>query len=152
MQRILYFSYGSNMNLKQMRERCPEHKKIGIGYMPDAEICFPSFYESWNGGVAGYKNSPGSKMWGVLFELSQSDLDNLRVFEGYVHGREAHLNAYNEVVIDVHHETEKVQCMTYEVLVTGNFRPSLRYLQTIIQGAEDNNLPEEYIAGLSQHL
>lgn len=150
--KTLYFSYGSNMNLKQMSERCPDSKKIGIGFMNDAEICFPSFYESWNGGVAGFKKSLGQKMWGVLFELTPSDLEKLRVFEGYVHGRESHLNAYNEVQVTIDVEGENVECMTYEVFVTGNFRPSLRYLQTIIRGAVDNNLPEEYIESLSDHL
>ena len=42
--------------------------------------------------------------------------------------------------------------MTYEVRVTGSFRPSLKYLQTIIRGAEDNDLPEEYIEKLTQLL
>lgn len=150
--KTLYFSYGSNMNLKQMKERCPDSTKIGIGFMNDAEICFPSFYESWNGGVAGFKQSTGKKMWGVLFEISLSDLDNLRGFEGYVHGRESHLNAYNEVQVMIDVEGKSVECMTYDVFVTGNFRPSLRYLQTIIRGAEENNLPEDYIESLSDHL
>lgn len=150
--KTLYFSYGSNMNLKQMKERCPDSQKIGIGFMNDAEICFPSFYESWNGGVAGFKKSKDKKMWGVLFELSLKDLENLRSFEGYVHGRESHLNAYNEVKVTIDVEGEFVECMTYDVFVTGSFRPSLKYLQTIIRGAEENNLPEDYIESLSQHL
>ena len=150
--KTLYFSYGSNMNLKQMQERCPDSKKIGIGFMNNAEICFPSFYESWNGGVAGYKTSTGKKLWGVLFELTVSDVEKLRVFEGYIHGREAHLNAYNEVKVPIDIDGEIVECMTYEITVVGNFRPSLRYLQTIVRGAEENNLPEEYIESLSQHL
>lgn len=150
--KTLYFSYGSNMNLKQMNERCPGSKKIGIGFMKDTEICFPSFYESWNGGVAGYKKNDGKNLWGVLFELTRDDVEKLRVFEGFVEGRESHLNAYNEVLVQVDCDGSVVECMTYEVFVTGNFRPSLRYLQTIIRGAEENNLPEEYIESLSQHL
>lgn len=152
MQKTLYFSYGSNMNLKQMQSRCADSKKIGIGYMEDAQICFPNFYESWNGGVAGYKKASGQKMWGVLFELSELDVEKLRVFEGYIHGREPHLNAYNEVTVEIFHAEEKIQCMTYEAFVAGDFRPSLRYLKTIIQGAEENNLPEDYIESLSQYL
>ncbi len=68
------------------------------------------------------------------------------------HGRESHLNAYNEVMVEVFHAEEKIQCMTYEAFVAGDFKPSLRYLKTIIQGAEENNLPEDYIESLSQHL
>ncbi|MBC7711843.1 MAG: gamma-glutamylcyclotransferase [Rhizobacter sp.] len=42
--------------------------------------------------------------------------------------------------------------MTYEVQVTGNFKPSAHYLQTIMSGAIENKLPKEYIDSLSKLL
>lgn len=152
MSKIKYFAYGSNMNLAQMRERCPHSEKISIGFMNDAEVCFPSFYEPWNSGMAGYKSSPGNKMWGVIFDLDERDLEVMRDYEDFVLGREPHLNNYNEVMVEIISDDEVITCLTYESIVTGNYRPSLKYLQGIIHGATENNLPEEYIEKLSQLL
>lgn len=152
MSKIKYFAYGSNMNLAQMCERCPHSEKIGIGYMNDAEVCFPSFYAPWDSGMAGYRSSPGNKMWGVIFDLDPRDLEVMRDYEDFVFGRDPELNNYNEVTVVVISNEEEIECMTYESIVTGNYRPSLKYLQGIIQGATENNLPEEYIEKLSQLL
>lgn len=152
MSKIKYFAYGSNMNLSQMRERCPHSEKIDIGYMNDAEVFFPSFYGPWNSGMAGYKLSLGSKMWGVIYDLDSRDLEVMRDYEDYVPGREIHLNNYNEVMVDIISNDKTIRCLTYESIITGTYRPSLKYLQGIIQGAQENNLPEEYIEKLSQLL
>ena len=120
--------------------------------MPDAEIYFPSFSVSWSGGVAGYKSSPGSIAWGVIYEIDEQDLVVLRSYENFCPTRAAHLNHYNEVMVQIMTDEGPVTCMTYHSCVTGDYRPSLRYIKGIIQGAEDNNLPEEYIEKISQLL
>lgn len=120
--------------------------------MNDAEVYFPSFYEPWNSGMASYKSSPGQKMWGVIFNLDSRDLEVMRDYEDFVPGREAHLNNYNEVMVEIIFNGEAIQCMTYESIITGKYLPSLRYLQGIIHGAEENHLPEDYIEKLSQLL
>lgn len=152
MSKNYYFAFGSNMNLTQMSERCPHTKKIAIGYMEDVEVCFPSFYEPWNSGMAGFKSAPGNKMWGVIFDLDPRDLEVMRDYEDYVPGRDPKENNYNEIYVDIIVDNKPLRCMTYESIVTGNYRPSLRYLQGIIQGAQQNDLPEEYIEKLSQLL
>ena len=35
-----YIAYGSNMNLKQMAERCPTAERIGIGKVKNYELQF----------------------------------------------------------------------------------------------------------------
>lgn len=152
MSKIIYFAYGSNMNLSQMKERCPHSEKFDIGFMKDAEVCFPSFYEPWNSGMAGYQSSPGNDMWGVLFYLDQRDLEVMREYEDYIPGQDPSLNNYNEVFVDIVVGEQMVRCMTYESVVTGKYKPSLKYLQGIITGAINNDLPEEYIEKLSQLL
>lgn len=152
MNKILYFAYGSNMNLQQMKERCPHSEKLGIGYMEDAEVYFPSFYEPWDSGMAGYKKSPGNIMWGVLFELDHRDLEVMRDYEDYVPGRDSKENNYEEVFVDIFFKDKFVKCMTYESCITGTYKPSPAYLKTIVDGAVDNNLPADYIEKLSKLL
>ncbi len=36
----VYGAYGSNLNLKQMRERCPGAKPIGMVWLEDWRLCF----------------------------------------------------------------------------------------------------------------
>jgi hypothetical protein len=152
MSKIIYFAYGSNMNLSQMKERCPYSEKIGIGFMKDAEVCFPSFYAPWDSGMAGYQPSPGNDKWGVLFSLDERDLEVMRDYEDFIPGQDPSLNNYNEVFVDIIVGEKTVRCMTYESNITGVYQPSLKYLQGIIAGAVENNLPEEYIEKLSQLL
>jgi gamma-glutamylcyclotransferase len=152
MEKIIYFAYGSNMNLTQMKKRCPDSQKLGIGLMKNAVLCFPSFGSNWNSGVAGFKHSDNKDLWGVLYEISENDLSSLRFYEDFNPLKEAHLNNYNETIVSIFQNNESVLCMTYEAVVTGNYQPSLSYLKTIISGAVENELPEYYIDELSQLL
>lgn len=146
----LYFSYGSNLNLKQMKSRCPDFKILGIAYLKNSTLTFPSFSESWGGGVASFVQKEHCDLWGVLYLLTEQDLERLRPFEGYVHGRCFTINEYNEIEVEVMFENNAKKCMTYEARATGDFSPSKSYLDTIIQGAIDNLLPLTYIDSLKK--
>ncbi|KXN91488.1 Gamma-glutamylcyclotransferase [Leucoagaricus sp. SymC.cos] len=66
-RRPVYFGYGSNMWLDQMNRRCPDHICLGIGYLRDWKwyIC--------EAGFANIKRSPGDTVYGLIFEISESD-------------------------------------------------------------------------------
>lgn len=146
----LYFSYGSNMNLKQMTSRCPDFKVLGVALLKDSILTFPSFSDSWGGGVASFMKKERCDLWGVLYLLTDQDLERLRPFEGYVHGRCFTINEYNEIEVEVMFENNAKKCMTYEARTTGEFSPSKSYLDTIVQGAIDNQLPLTYIDSLKK--
>jgi len=40
METKIYAAYGSNMNLKQMKKRCPKAKVIGKGELHDYKLTF----------------------------------------------------------------------------------------------------------------
>ena len=43
MKRRLYVAYGSNLNLEQMKYRCPTAKLVGTGVINDYELQFKGF-------------------------------------------------------------------------------------------------------------
>lgn len=46
------FSFGSNMNLKQMKERCPSSEFVQMVKLPNYKLVFNRFSKMRNGGVA----------------------------------------------------------------------------------------------------
>jgi gamma-glutamylcyclotransferase (GGCT)/AIG2-like uncharacterized protein YtfP len=72
----LYFGYGSNMWKDQMRRRCPESAYIGVGLVQGWK---------WIINTMGYGNiipSEGDIVYGLLYEMTESDLERLDSYEG----------------------------------------------------------------------
>lgn len=78
----LYLAYGSNLNLAQMRYRCPTAKVVGYTYLPDRKLVFR---RSQTGNYLTLDEDPGAYP-GVpcgVFEITESDLVFLDWYEGY---------------------------------------------------------------------
>ena len=69
-----YFAYGSNLNLKQMKIRCPEFKHVKNITLDGYRLIFRS--------VADIEKDPNSKVEGVIFMISKQDERNLDKHEG----------------------------------------------------------------------
>ena len=80
---IKYFAYGSNLDLPQMKSRCPESKLISKGSLSGYRLTFNRFSSGWGGGVADVIQEQDSKVWGLIFEISDTDLERLDRYEGY---------------------------------------------------------------------
>lgn len=150
---VHYFAYASNMSLAQMRERCPESMKVGIGQLPGHRLVFPRFSKNRQCGVASVEPHAPSTVWGVVFHLTAEDALRLDRFEGHVPDRHPTLNNYNRTVVPVHAEglqTGPMDCMTYVATVQGeHFAPSADYHGLILRGARENGLPPHYLDFLS---
>ena len=79
----LYFAYGSNLSLPQMRKRCPGHQLVGKGCLKDYQLAFDCFSSGWGAGVADVVQHPGSCVWGLVFRLTDADLLSLDQCEGH---------------------------------------------------------------------
>lgn len=78
----LYLAYGSNLNLAQMRYRCPTAKVVGYTYLPDRKLVFRG---SSMGSYLTLDETPGAYP-GVpcgVFEITERDLMFLDLYEGY---------------------------------------------------------------------
>jgi len=135
---MLYFAYGSNMNHRQMKERCPNAHFLRRAYLEDYKFVYDGWSKNRKSPVANVILTKGSKTWGGLFDISDGDLVTLDHCEGYP-------TAYERAKLNIKDDKNNL----YKAIVyfrTGKElgKPSKEYRQTITQGARDCSLPEEY--------
>jgi len=66
MQSILVFSYGSNLDLRQMRTRCPSALVEARAHVADHALAFGGFSLCWGGAVASVTPEFGSQVEGLI--------------------------------------------------------------------------------------
>ena len=129
---MYYFAYGSNLNKKQMLERCPESKPMFIATLHNYKLVFTGWSRQWRGGVASIKPFRGERVIGAIYEVSDRDLRRLDSYEGYP----SNYNRFNITVFD--EDGEPIKAITY--IKSGQLeetQPSKEYLSLIQQGYRD---------------
>ena len=124
-----YFAYASNLNKKQMKERCPESKALYKATLPNYKLIFADWSRQLKGGKATIVLFRGEKVLGAVYEVSDQCMNRLDKYE----------TAYNRVKVTVFDEDgESVEAITY---IKGGrpqeAKPSLEYLSIIQQGYKD---------------
>lgn len=139
-----YFAYGSNMNLAQMKQRCSASKVLGIACLPGHKVEFYGYSVIWDGAQETVVSDPKSEVWGVLYELQASDWDALDVHQdARFNGTGAYFH-YPVKVINMKQET--IDALIYKKDILKEAKPpSAEYLDFIVQGAKEQDLPVEYI-------
>ena len=79
---VLYFAYGSNLDVLQMHARCEGARLAARAVLPDYVLAFGGFSRRWNGPVASVIGRPGKYVEGLLYRLPRPDLRVLDRFEG----------------------------------------------------------------------
>jgi gamma-glutamylcyclotransferase (GGCT)/AIG2-like uncharacterized protein YtfP len=147
----LYFAYGSNLNPEQMAHRCPGHRVLGRASLPGHVLRFRGYGRDWEGAVGTVEPSPGSTVWGALFELTAEHYATLDEYEGY-DGPGAASNLYDRVFVEVLREDgASVRCLTYVIRPLPEGLPSRAYRDAIVAGLRHHGLPESYVAELEAH-
>ncbi len=126
---MYYFAYGSNLNKKQMTERCPDSKPAFTAVLPNYKLVFVGWSRQWRGGVASIKLFQGDRVRGAIYEVSESCLRRL---DGYENG----YHRFNVTVFTG--DDEAVEAVTY--IKAGQLeetKPSKEYLAVIQQGLRD---------------
>ncbi len=127
-----YFAYASNLNRKQMAERCPEAKPRFTATLPNWKLIFTGWSRQWRGGVASIKPYKGEKVIGAIYEISETDLKSLDKYEGYP-------AIYNRINVIVFTDAgDAVGAVTYvKVQQSEETKPAPEYLAIIRQGYKD---------------
>ena len=127
---MLYFAYGSNLNLFQMKRRCKDSVFIKKYELKGYRLNFRSKYRA-----ADIEKSKNSLVPGALFEISKSDEKKLDVYEDYpILYKKLYFTYYNKTV------------MTYIMVKKTEFRyPTERYLNVVKQGYKDCKLDQKYL-------
>lgn len=138
----LYFGYGSNLWLAQMKRRCPESNFVGVALLRDWR---------WMVTIRGYANvvpSTGDVVYGLVYELSAED--------------EMILDRYEGVPISYVKETFSLEYVGVEEGAVGKFdglvyvdvervvddKPKAEYIHRMNMGIKDaliKGVPETYI-------
>ena len=142
MSGMLYFAYGSNLDLRQMRRRCPGSTVVGRARLPDYRLGFTRYATKRKGGVADIVPEPGAEVWGALYSVDDAGMASLDEFEGVP-------RAYRRIdVVVLDDEDIEREAIAYFANKTGEFAPGRAYLGLIITGCRDHKLPEEYVQAL----
>ena len=127
---MLYFAYGSNLNLFQMKRRCKDSVFLKKYELKGYRLNFRSKYRA-----ADIEKSKNSLVPGALFEISKSDEKKLDVYEDYpILYKKLYFTYYNKTV------------MTYIMVNKTEFRyPTERYLNVVRRGYKDCKLDTKYL-------
>ena len=140
---IKYFAYGSNLDLPQMKRRCPSSKLISKGSLSGYRLTFNRFSSGWGGGVADVIQEQDSEVWGLVFEISDSDLERLDRYEG-CYKEQTSLYERWKAVIDIPNG-QVCDVWVYTVVEKQKFvPPTSEYLQIIKDAAVKWNFPKSY--------
>lgn len=141
---LKYFAYGSNMSPRVIAHVCPSQRLLGPARLDDHRLAFTRKSTKWDGGVADISPAQGMTVWGVLYEIDESDLAALDEKEGY--GR-AYTRTHVNVLLE---SSEPCLATTYAVIrkESREIAPSPAYLTALIDGASSRRLPVIYVAFL----
>ena len=136
---VLYFAYGSNMKIERMTQRAPKARVVGQAKILNKSLVCNK--KSTDGsGKANLIDSPGDMVWGVLYEMDESELLELDNVEG----------GYKRVEVEV--LDEQGHSMVVQTYVSE--KPTKEawvyegYKALILSGAREHQLPEKYIEDL----
>lgn len=131
MQKRYYIAYGSNLNITQMRFRCPHARIIGTSVVPDYELLFKG---SKTGSYLTIEPKAGANVPVAVWETTAGDELALDRYEGYptfyykaemtlpIKGIRSGKVRERKVYVYIMHEDRQIGM------------PSLRYVQTCLEG------------------
>ncbi len=126
----LYIAYGSNINLEQMKYRCPHSRVVGTSEIKDYELEFR--------GVATIVPNKGATVPVLIWELDERDLPVLNRYEGWP-------RLYRQETMSFELNGKEVLGMAYLMNYGELSPPSQHYYNTIFQGYRENGLDEKYL-------
>ncbi|MBC8203978.1 MAG: gamma-glutamylcyclotransferase [FCB group bacterium] len=131
----LYFAYGANLNLDGMAYRCPGFKPIGPALLPNYRFAFK--------GVADVEPALGESVYGAIYLLTPAHMQALDRFEGF-----PNLYIKKQAVVRVldNINPKHFTMATIYIMRNGDrcAEPSWQYLDIILNGCRQWNLPEDY--------
>ena len=142
MSKRYYIAYGSNLNIPQMRMRCPGARIIGTSVIEDYQLLFKG---SKTGSYLTIEPKGGAEVPVVIWEVTESDEKALDRYEGYP-------NFYykKEMTLDIKGiRTGKVRRRDAFVYIMHEERelgiPSWYYVNTCLDGYRAFGFNEKYL-------
>ncbi len=142
-----YFAYGSNMLRERLLARVPDAAFQARAIVRGYKLRFHKESTDQSGKCNIVRtDSADDVVHGVVFEIPENKLESLDRAEGVGHG----YHHDRSVPVRLADDTE-IETLTYVAdlnAINDALIPYLWYHRLVIAGAEQNQLPEDYIAGL----
>ena len=142
MSKRYYIAYGSNLNISQMRMRCPGARIIGTSVIDDYQLLFKG---SKTGSYLTIEPKDGAEVPVVIWEVTESDEKALDRYEGY-----PSFYYKKEMTLDIKGiRTKKVRRREAFVYIMHEERelgiPSRYYVNTCLDGYRAFGFDEKYL-------
>ena len=126
-----YLAYGSNLNIRQMRFRCPDAQPIGTAEIPDYQLLFKG---SKTGAYLTIEPASGDTVPVAVWAVSERDEERLDTYEGY-----PSFYYKTQMTLPVKSlETDKTKLLTAFIYIMHEERsfgiPRHDYVQTCVEG------------------
>jgi hypothetical protein len=135
---MLHFAYGSNMDRRLMRRRCPGAGVIGGAVLRDHRFIITK------DGYASVAAARGALVHGLLWRLTPRDLAALNAYENIDAG------LFRAASLTVHAGGRAVRALVFVGRSSVPGRPRLGYMELVAAAARDAGLPAGYIAALER--
>jgi hypothetical protein len=138
---MLHFGYGSNLRAAFVRELLPGAKPVMKGYLPNYEVQWPAWSDTFRGGTSSIVENPGELVEGVLYDCPERELKELDYKPGL------YVPAYKRETFTVLGEDgqwHRAELYRLRAL-SGPFPPSRSYVEGMLSGAREVGLSPAYI-------
>lgn len=132
---MLYISYGSNMNLRQMAYRCPNSKVVCNGKLMGYRLVFNCHADVIK------TNNDEDFVPVVMWDIADEDWNMLDRYEGFPH---YYIKETVNVILD-NGEVEKAIVYVMTENRKGISMPSKDYFNCILKGYKENGIDTKYL-------
>ena len=142
----LIFGFGSNMDISQIKSRCPSAKLICRARVYDKEIRYTSYSHVRKGGVADMYHAPGHIVYGLVVSINNEDLVKLDEIE-------CNKNEYRRIQIEaIDDNNNKLDCFCYDVIdKKPDIPPTKVYEWLVYSGAYSLNVSDSYLSKIRSY-
>jgi hypothetical protein len=133
--KVKYFAFGSNMSSQRLLKRTPSAKPIINAMLSNYELTFNKISNDGSG-KANIQSKGDEIVRGVIFEMDETDIKVLDAKE----------IGYQRILIKVIDDrATNHDVYTYiSDKINQGLKPTRKYLQYLISGAEEHKLPDDY--------
>ena len=144
-----YFAYGSNMCTGRLQERVPSARPLFVACLAGHKLKFQKLSRKDCSAKADAEQTGDAAdgVWGVVFQLDESEKVDLDAAEGLNRGYEE-----KEITLTDGHDQAHAAVMYFasESFKRPDLRPYSWYVRFVVEGAKQHGLPPDYIVVLEQ--
>lgn len=137
---MLYAAYGSNLDPKQMAERCPHSPLRGTGWIAGWRLTFGG--EGWDGALPTLVEDPDDHVFVAIYDVTASDESSLDEWESAATG------LYRKFRLRVSTLDGEQAGWVYVLNDFEGGTPSARTIGILADAADAAGAPSEYVTEL----